>query len=87
MMLRLRPRRPCAQGIGRTAGSPVRWLNALTRPAVTNATPCLVVQSLAPVPAVCAELFGDCDGVPSEYDAVLSYLCELEAQCIAEPET
>ena len=28
----------------------------------------------------------DCDGVLSEYDAVPSYLGELEVQCIAEPE-
>ena len=53
-MLYLRPRRPCAQGIGRTAGSPVRSLNALTRPAVTYATPCPVAEYFAPVPAVYA---------------------------------
>ena len=29
----------------------------------------------------------DCDGVPSEYDAVPSYLGEQEVQCIATPET
>ena len=29
----------------------------------------------------------DCDGVPSEDDAVPSYLGQLEVQCIAEPET
>ena len=54
LLLCPRLRRPCAQGIGRTAGSPVRWLNALTRPAVTYATPCHVVEYIAPVPAVCA---------------------------------
>ena len=43
----------CAR-IGRTEGSPVRWLNALTRPAVTYATPCPVVEYIAPVPAVFA---------------------------------
>ena len=53
-MLYLRPRRPCAHGIGRTAGSPVRSLNALTRPAVTYATPCPVAEYIAPVPAVYA---------------------------------
>ena len=30
---------------------------------------------------------GASDAVPSEYDAVPSYLGELEVQCIAEPET
>ena len=51
------------EGVGkgsvRTAGSPARWLNALSRLAGVYATPCPVVQSIAPVPAVCAELFGD----------------------------
>ena len=51
MMLWLRKRRPCAQGIGRTASSPVRWLNALIRPAMTHATPCPVVEYIAPASA------------------------------------
>ena len=70
MMLWLRPRRPCAEGIGRTAGSPVRWLNALIRPAVTYATPCPVVEYIAPVSAAHAAT------VPvNEYATPVPFIC------------
>ena len=36
---------------------------------------------------VCGTAVTDCDGVPSEYDAIPSYMGELDVQCIAEPET
>ena len=42
----------CAQGIGRTAGSPVRRLSAWTRPAVTYSTPVPVIEYISPVSAV-----------------------------------
>ena len=57
-----------------------------------------MVEYIALVPAVCAATVPvnecvwncsvtDCDGVPSEYDAIQVYLGELEIQCIATPET
>ena len=51
MMLWFRPRRPCAQVFGRTSGSPKRWPSTLTRPAVTYATLCAVVEYTTPVSA------------------------------------
>ena len=79
LMLCPRPRRPCAQGIGRTEGSPVRWSTLL------QFLPCAQRQ--------CQETsmrnlsVTDCDGVPSEYDAIHVYFGELEIQCIATSET
>ena len=80
-----------SQGIGRTAGSPVRCLNALARPAVTNATPCLVVEYVAPVPAehaATATVDEYVTGMVSSQNAMrfYSYLRESEKQCIDKTE-